>query len=441
MKVTSETLEKSMAKLTIEVEPEKLDAAINQAYQRQKGRISVPGFRKGKVPRQMIEKMYGTGVFYEDAANILISQEYPNAYDECGLDIVSQPEIEIVEIEKGKPFIFTAEVALRPPVKLGKYEGVTVTRIETKPTEEEIEEEIKRRLDQNGRTVTVERPIQDGDTAVIDFDGSVDGVHFDGGKGEDYNLKIGSHSFIDNFEDQLIGHSTGDEVQVNVTFPEEYHEASLAGKPALFEVKIKEVKGREVPELDDEFVQDTTEYDTVADYRKFIEETLEERKAASAKRSQEDEALEKIIADSEMEIPKPMLDTQVNSMINEYASSLSRSGISLDQYMQMTGQTVDRLRSQMEPEAERRIKSSLVLRAIADEKNIVVSDEDVDNKFEEMAKPYGMKGEDLKKSSQEADLKSLKDEIRMEKAIEVIMDSVKLRAKAKKKKDDEKVEV
>ena len=441
MKVTSETLEKSMAKLTIEVEPEKLDAAINQAYQRQKGRISVPGFRKGKVPRQMIEKMYGTGVFYEDAANILISQEYPNAYDECGLDIVSQPEIEIVEIEKGKPFIFTAEVALRPPVKLGKYEGVTVTRIETKPTEEEIEEEIKRRLDQNGRTVTVERPIQDGDTAVIDFDGSVDGVHFDGGKGEDYNLKIGSHSFIDNFEDQLIGHSTGDEVQVNVTFPEEYHEASLAGKPALFEVKIKEVKGREVPELDDEFVQDTTEHDTVADYRKFIEETLEERKAASAKRSQEDEALEKIIADSEMEIPKPMLDTQVNSMINEYASSLSRSGISLDQYMQMTGQTVDRLRSQMEPEAERRIKSSLVLRAIADEKNIVVSDEDVDNKFEEMAKPYGMKGEDLKKSSQEADLKSLKDEIRMEKAIEVIMDSVKLRAKAKKKKDDEKVEV
>ena len=437
MKVTSETLENNMAKLTIEVEPEKLDEAIEQAYQRQKGRINVPGFRKGKVPRKMVEKMYGAEVFYDDAANILISKVYPEAYDESGLEIVSQPDVEVVQVEAGKPFIFTAEVATKPEVKLGKYEGVTVTKIDVKPTDEEIENEIKRRLEQNGRTITVERPIEDGDTAVIDFDGSVDGVHFDGGKGTDYNLKIGSHSFIDNFEEQLIGHSAGENVDVNVTFPEDYQEKSLAGKAALFEVVVKEVKTREVPELDDEFVQDTTEYDTVDDYKKFITETIEERKKNQARREQEDEALEKIIADSKMDIPKPMLDTQVNTMINNYASQLAQSGLSIQQYMQMTGSSIDSLRNQMEPEAERRIQSSLVLEAIAADKGLEVSDEEIDKKIDDMAANYGMKGEDLKKGMQEDERKSIRREALMEKALDVIMDSVKEKKASKKKEEAE----
>ena len=437
MKVTSETLENNMAKLTVEVEPERLDEAIEQAYQRQKRRINVPGFRKGKVPRKMVEKMYGAEVFYDDAANILISKVYPEAYDESGLEIVSQPDVEVVQVEAGKPFIFTAEVATKPEVKLGKYEGVTVTKIDVKPTDEEIENEIKRRLEQNGRTITVERPIEDGDTAVIDFDGSVDGVHFDGGKGTDYNLKIGSHSFIDNFEEQLIGHSAGENVDVNVTFPEDYQEKSLAGKAALFEVVVKEVKTREVPELDDEYVQDTTEYDTVDDYKKFITETIEERKKKQARRDQEDEALEKIIADSKMDIPKPMLDTQVNTMINNYASQLAQSGLSIQQYMQMTGSSIDSLRNQMEPEAERRIQSSLVLEAIAADKGLEVSDEEIDKKIDDMAANYGMKGEDLKKGMQEDERKSIRREALMEKALDVIMDSVKEKKASKKKEEAE----
>ncbi len=435
MSYTVEKIEGNKAKFTITVESEAFNAARDKAFKKNQKKISVPGFRKGKVPRKMIEKMYGPEVFYDEASNILISKVYPEAYDESGLDIVSQPDVEVVQIEAGKPFIFTAEVATKPEVKLGKYEGVTVTKIDTKPTDEEVEKEIQHRLEQNGRTVTVERPIEDGDTAIIDFDGSVDGVHFDGGKGTDYNLKIGSHSFIDNFEDQLIGHSAGDEVEVNVTFPEDYHETSLAGKAALFEVKVKEVKTREIPELDDEFVQDTSEYDTVADYRKFVKETIEETKKAQARRDQEDEALEKIIADSKMEIPAPMLDTQVNTMINNYASQLAQSGLSIQQYMQFSGQTIEGLKSQMEPEAERRIQSSLVLEAIAADKNLEVSDEDLDKKIDEMAANYGMKGEDLKKNIHEDEMKSLRREALMEKALDVIMDSVKERKASKKKED------
>ncbi|MBQ2576542.1 MAG: trigger factor [Lachnospiraceae bacterium] len=310
MSVKVENLDKNMAKITVEVDASELDKAIKSAYNRQKKSMSIPGFRKGKVPQAVIERMYGAQVFYDDAANILISQEYPKAYDESGLDIVSQPQVEVVKCEKGENFIFTAEVATRPEVKLGKYEGVTVTKIDTTVTDEEVEEEIARQLKSNARTVTVDRAIENGDTAVIDFDGSVDGVAFDGGKSENYSLEIGSHSFIDTFEDQLVGKKAGDDVDVNVTFPEDYQEASLAGKAALFKVKIHEVKSKELPTLDDEYVQDTTEFENVADYKADVKATLEKRKEDNAKRTKEDEALAKIVDKSSMEIPDAMLDTR-----------------------------------------------------------------------------------------------------------------------------------
>ncbi|MBQ1597163.1 MAG: trigger factor [Lachnospiraceae bacterium] len=438
MSVKVENLDKNMAKITVEVDASELDKAIKSAYNRQKKSMSIPGFRKGKVPQAVIERMYGAQVFYDDAANILISQEYPKAYDESGLDIVSQPQVEVVKCEKGENFIFTAEVATRPEVKLGKYEGVTVTKIDTTVTDEEVEEEIARQLKSNARTVTVDRAIENGDTAVIDFDGSVDGVAFDGGKSENYSLEIGSHSFIDTFEDQLVGKKAGDDVDVNVTFPEDYQEASLAGKAALFKVKIHEVKSKELPTLDDEYVQDTTEFENVADYKADVKATLEKRKEDNAKRTKEDEALAKIVDKSSMEIPDAMLDTQVNNMINDYARNLAQSGLSFQQYLQFTGMTIEQFREQSRPDALQRVKTSLVLEAIVKEQNLEATDADVDARIEEMSKQYNMPAEDLKKNIQDDELEGFKKQIAIEKAIDFVMDNVKERAKRKSKKDEEK---
>ena len=315
MSVQVETLEKNMAKLTVEIEAERLEKALDAAYNKQKKSISMPGFRKGKVPRAMVEKMYGVEVFYEDAANILLQETYPEAYDESGLEIVSQPSIDVVQLEKGKPFIYTAEVAVKPEVTLGKYKGVTVTKIDTSVSDEEVDAEVETQRNNNARTVSVERPIENGDTAVIDFEGFVDDVAFEGGKGENYDLEIGSHSFIDTFEDQLVGKVAGDDVEVNVTFPEQYQAEELAGKPAVFKVKIHEVKAKELPELDDEFAQDVSEFDTLAEYKEDVKKKLTERKEADAHRTKEDEAIEKIIDDAKMDIPEAMIDNQVNSMI------------------------------------------------------------------------------------------------------------------------------
>ena len=441
MSVQVENLEKNMAKLTIEVSEDKLEEALQKAYLKQKNKISLPGFRKGKVPRNMIEKMYGPEIFFEDAANMLIQENYGAAVDESGADIVSRPSIDVTQIEKGKPFIFTAEVAVRPEVKLGKYMGVTVTKIDTTVTDEEVDEAVEKERDNNARTITVEdRAIENGDTAVIDFEGFVDGVPFEGGKGENHSLEIGSHSFIDTFEDQLIGKNTGDEVEVNVTFPEEYHAADLAGKPAMFKVKIHEIKAKELPELDDEFAQDVSEFDTLAEYKENLKKNIAERKEAEARRTKEDEAIRKIVEKSSMEIPDAMIDTQVESMIEEFAQRSAQQGLSFEQYMQFSGMTMDKMKDQVRPEAVSRIESSLVLEQIAKDENIEVSDADVDAEIDKMASMYGMEADKIKEYMGDAEKESMKKDLAIQKAVDLIMDNIKERAKAKSKKEKDEAE-
>ncbi|MCI5874140.1 MAG: trigger factor [Clostridiales bacterium] len=438
MSVQVENLEKNMAKLTIEVAAEEVEKAIQAAYLKERGKISIPGFRKGKVPRNMIEKMYGAAIFYEDAANTLIQENYPTAVDESGIDIVSRPTIDVVQIESGKPFIFTAEVAVRPEVKLGKYLGVQVTKVDTSVSDEEVAEALEKERNNNARTVSVtDRAVANGDTAVIDFEGFVDGVAFEGGKGENHPLEIGSHSFIDTFEDQLVGKNVGDEVEVNVTFPEQYQAAELAGKPAMFKVKINEIKAKELPELDDDFAQDVSEFDTLAEYKEDVKKRLVEQKENEAKRTKEDEAIQKIIDKSSMEIPEAMLETQCENMINEFAQRIAQSGLSMEQYMQFSGLTIDKLKEQVRPEAETRIKSSLVLEQIAKEENIEVTDADIDAEVEKMAAAYGMEADKLKEYMGDAEKESMKRDLAVTKAVDLIMENVKERAKAKTKKEKE----
>ncbi|MCR4781638.1 MAG: trigger factor [Lachnospiraceae bacterium] len=432
MSVKVENLENNMAKLTVTVDADRFDKACDKAYQRQKKSISVPGFRKGKVPRALIEKMYGANVFFEEAADILLNEAYPEAYDESGLDIVSQPQIDIVQIEKGKEFIFTAEVALKPEVKLGKYKGVTVTKIDAKVTKTEVEAEVKRQREQNARTKSVKRAIKDGDTADINFEGFTDGVAFEGGKGENYKLVIGSHSFIDTFEEQLIGKKAGEDVEVNVTFPEQYQAAELAGKPALFKVHVNEVLAKELPKLDDEFVQDVSEYETVDEFKNAISEKLVAAKTENGKKAQEDEAITKIIADSKMDVPDAMVDTQVNRMINDMDQNMRSQGLTIQQYLQFTNSTIDQLKEQVKPDALKRIQSTLVLEAIAEEEKFEVSEEDIDAEIEKIAKQYGMKVADLKKNITDDDKKSITADIKVEKAVDLVMENIKERAKAKK---------
>ena len=441
MSVKVENLENNMARLTVEVEADRLSDAMKKAYQRQKNRISIPGFRKGKVPQQMIEKMYGPEVFYDDAANFLIQEEYPKAYDECDLDIVSQPEVDVVQIESGKPFIFTAEVAVKPEVTLGKYKEVEVTKIDTAVSDEEIDTEVQNELKRNSRTIDVtDRAAEMGDTVVLDYEGSVDGVPFEGGKADGHSLELGSDTFIPGFEEQLVGKNVGEETEVNVTFPEEYHAEELAGKAAVFKCKIQKITTKELPELDDEYVSDISEFDTVDAYKEDIKKRLTERKEKDAKRAQEDEALAKIIADSKMDLPEAMIDTQVNQMINDYARQLAQSGLSFDQYLQFSGMTLEQLKSQMRPDATDRIKGSLVLEQIAKEENITASDEDVDKKLTEMAAQYGMDVEDIKKNTSDEEKENMKKDMALELAVDFVMENVKPIAKADKKEDSEKKE-
>lgn len=434
MNVQVEDLGKNMVKLTVEVDADTVDAAIKSAYNKQKNKIAIPGFRKGKVPQVMIEKMYGPDVFYEDAVNIMLDTQYAAVVDQSGVDIVSRPTIEVTQIEKGQPFIFTAEVAKRPEVTLGKYNGVTVTRIDTSVKDEEIDAEIEQQRENNARTVTVtDRAVQEGDTAVIDYEGFVDGVAFEGGKGENHSLEIGSHTFIDTFEEQLVGKNTGDEVEVHVTFPEQYQAAELAGKPATFQVKIHEIRAKELPELNDEFVQDVSEFDTMAEYREDTKKKLQERKENAAKGTKEDEAIQKIIDKSKMEIPDAMIDMQAENIIDEFAQRIAMQGMSFEQYMQYTGMTIDKLKEQVRPEALQRIQSSLVLEQIAKEENLAASDEELEAEIEKMASMYGMNAENLKSRMEESDRETLKRDIAVNKAVEFIMANVKERAKAKPK--------
>ena len=409
MSVQVENLEKNMAKLTITVSADKFEKAMQEAYKKQRSRIHIPGFRKGKVPRAMIEKAYGPEVFYDDAANFVINEEYPQAMDESGLEIVSRPEIEVTQIEKGKEFVFTAEVAVKPDVTLGEYKGVTVTKAEAVITEEEVDAEIENTRNMQARTIDVtDRAVEDG-------------VPFDGGKGENHSLEIGSHSFIDNFEEQLIGKNAGDDVEVHVTFPEQYHAQELAGKPAVFKVKIHTIKAKEVPELNDEFVSDISEFETVEEYKEDVRAKLLKRKEDSVKGAKEDEAIQKIIDASVMDIPEPMIDMQCENMIQEFEGRISQQGLTLEQYMQFSGSNVERMKEQVRPEAIQRIQSSLVLEKIAKEENIEITEEEINAQIEKMASVYGMTGEKMKEFISEEDKESIERNLSIEKAVEIIM--------------------
>lgn len=421
MSLQVEKLDKNMAKLTIEAPAEAVEKAIQEAYKKNKNKINIPGFRKGKVPRQMIEKVYGAEVFYEDAANILIPQEYDKALEECGETIVSRPEIDVVQMEKGKPFIFTAEVALKPEVKLGKYKGVEVEKAETAVSDEEVTAEIDKERERNGRIISVEdRAVKDGDMTVIDFEGFVDGVAFDGGKGEDHPLTIGSGSFIPGFEEQLVGAELGKEVEVNVTFPEDYQAEDLAGKAAMFKCTVKEIKEKELPELDDEFASEVSEFETVDEYKEDVKKKLSEQKEAEAKRKKEDAVIEAIIADADMEIPEPMVDLQTRNMAEDYARRLSQQGLSLEQYFQFTGLTAEKFLEQMKPNALKRIQSRLVLEAVAASENLAASDEDYEKELENMAGMYQMEVDKLKEIMGEGEEKQIREDIAIQKAVEFV---------------------
>lgn len=425
MSVKVENLEKNMAKLTIEVAAEEVEKALEAAYQRQKKSISIPGFRKGKVPRNMIEKMYGAAIFYEDAANFLMQKEYPVAVKESELEIVSQPSVEVVQIEKGKPFIFTAEVAVRPEVKLGEYKGIEVTDVDTSVVAADVNAEIDKEREANARTITVEnRGIKKGDIAVIDFEGYVDGEKFEGGTAQNHSLEIGSHSFIDTFEDQLVGKKTGAEVEVNVTFPEDYHAADLAGKPAVFKVKVNEIKAKELPKADDEFAQDVSEFDTLKEYKADIKKKLVEAKKNAAKRAQEDEAIAKIIENCEMDIPEAMIAYHVDDMIQGMAQQMMQQGLTLEQYMQFTGTTPEMLREQAKPEALRRIQSSLVLEAIAKDAKVKVTDKAIDEEIAKMAEMYHMELDKVKDMMGDEERESIKRDLEIQGAVDLIMKNV-----------------
>ncbi len=429
--------EKNMIRLTIEVPEKEFESALEEAYQKQKNEFSIPGFRKGKVPRNVIEKMYGSGIFYEEAANSLIPDAYNEAMKECGEDIVSRPAVDIVQVEKGKPFIFTAEVAVRPEVQLGEYKGVEVTQIDTEPTEEEITAEIDKERENNARILTVEgRAIEDGDTAVIDFEGFLDGEAFEGGKGENYSLEIGSDSFIPGFEEQLIGKNAGEEVEVNVTFPEEYHEADLAGQDAVFQVTIHEIKTKELPELDDEFAQDVSEFDTVEEYKDSIREKVREKKADDARRTQQEEALDEIVAASEIDIPEPMLETQCENMINRMAQQLAGQGLSLEQYMEYADTTMDKLKEEFRPDAERQIRSELVLDAIAEAEAIEITDEDIEEELTKMAEMYQMDLEQLKGYMDEEEEENMRLDLASQRAYDLIGDTMKPVEREVKEEED-----
>lgn len=416
--------EKNMVKLVIEASAEEFEAGLNAAYNKNKNKISVPGFRKGKAPRKMIEQLYGSQIFFEDAANEIIPDAYADAAKESGLDIVSQPKVSIEQLEAGKPFIFAAEVAVRPEVELGEYKGVEVTKAYAEVTDADVEEELKKVQDQNSRTVSVEdRAVKDGDMTVIDFEGFIDGEAFEGGKGENYPLTIGSHSFIDTFEEQMIGMNIGEEKELNVTFPEDYHAENLKGKPATFKVTVKEIKEKQLPELDDDFAQDVSDFDTLAEYKDDLKKKIAERKESEAKAKKESEAIEKVVEAAKMDIPQAMIDTQVNRMLEDFAMRLQQQGLSVEQYFQYTGMTADKIMEEMKPEAVKRIKNSLVLEAVAKAENIEVSEEEFEAELQKMADMYKMEIEKIKEFMQDAEAKQMKDDIAIQKAVELIVSS------------------
>ena len=441
MSVTVEKLEKSMAKLKITVSAEQLEKAIQNAYQKNKGKIQIPGFRKGKAPRKMIEQMYGKGVFYEDAANELIEAEYPKAVEECGEDVVSSPKIDVEQLEAGSDFIFTAEVALKPPVKLGKYKGVEAPKMDIDVTDEDVDAEIDKQRNTNARTVDVtDRAVQVDDIVTLDFEGFVDGVAFQGGKGTDYPLTIGSGAFIPGFEDQLVGFEIGKEGEVNVKFPEDYQAEDLAGKDATFKCTVKAIKAKELPELNDEFASDVSDFDTLAEYKEDVKKKLVDRKTKEEKAKREDLVVKAVIEDSEMELPEAMVETQQRQIVNEFAQRLQMQGMNIDQYLQYTGNTVDKMIEQVKPQAIERIQARLVLEAVAAAENITISDEEFEEELKKMADQYKMDVAKLKELMPESELKTMRKDLAVQKAADFIVENVKEVAEKKTKKAAKKAD-
>lgn len=426
MSYTVEKLEKNMAKITIEVAVEEFEKAMVGSYNKQKNKISVPGFRKGKVPMAFLEKTYGPEMFYEDAANTCIQEAYPREMAESDLEVVSRPTVDVVQMEKGKPFIFTAEVALKPEVTLGTYKGIEVEKIAVEVTEEDMEAELKRIQQQNSRSITVEdRSAQMEDEVTIDFEGFVDGVAFEGGKGSDYPLKLGSHSFIDTFEDQLVGKNIGEEVEVNVTFPEDYQAPDLAGKPAMFKVTIKGIKATELPELNDEFASEASEFETMDEYKEDIKKTLFAKKESEAKREKESKIVEKIVEAADMEVPDAMVDMMQEQMVDEFAQRLSYQGLQLEQYLQFTGMDINRFKDQCKPEALKRIQSRLVMEAVANAEAIEVTEDEINTELEKMASMYQMDLERLKEVVGENEADSIRKDIAIQKAVDLVVEAAK----------------
>ena len=424
MSLQVEKLEKNMAKLTIEVPADDLEKALQSAYMKQKNKISLPGFRKGKVPRQMIEKMYGAEIFYDDAANELIPKAYAEAYDEAELDIVSRPEINVVQIEKGKPFIFTADVATKPEVTLGEYKGLEIEKVSTRVTQKEVDAKIQEEAEKNARTITVtDRPVRDGDEVILDFEGFVDGVAFEGGKGENYPLTIGSGSFIPGFEEQLVGAEAEKEMEVKVTFPEDYHAEDLKGKEAVFKCTVHEIKAKELPEIDDEFAAEVSEFDTLEEYKADIKAKIKDQKASEGKRKQEDQAVDAAVKNAQYEIPQPMIETQVMQMADDFAQRIQSQGISLEQYFQFTGMTADKMMDDLRPQALKRIESRLVLEAIAKAENIEISDEKLDEELAKMAESYKMEVDKLKEFMGENEKKQMKEDMAVQEAVTFLVEN------------------
>ena len=426
MSLQVEKLEHNMAKLTIEVPAEELEKALETAYQKNKNKISVPGFRKGKVPRNMIEKMYGPAIFYEDAANELIPDAYEKALDECEEEIVSAPKIDVTQIEKGKDFIFTAEVAVKPEVTLGKYKGIKVDEADLAVTEEEINAQIEKERENSARTISVEdRPVKDGDITTLDFEGFVDGVAFEGGKGTDYPLTIGSGSFIPGFEEQLIGAELNKEVEVNVTFPEDYHAKDLAGKPATFKCKIKDIKEKELPELDDEFASEVSAFDTMAEYKEDVKKSLEMKKADAAKIAKEEAVIDAVIEDAKMDIPDAMVETEQRQLIEEFSQRMRMQGLTMEQYMQFTGMTPQALMEQTKPQALKRIQSRLVLEAVAKAEDLKASEEDYAAEIKDMSEKYQMEEDKIKEMLGEKGKKQVEEDLAIRKAVDFLVDNAK----------------
>ena len=425
MSLQVEKLEKNMAKLTIEASAEELETAIQKAYLKNKGSITLPGFRKGKAPRKMIEKMYGAGVFYEEAANNLIPEAYSKAVEEAKeLEIVSQPSIDVVQIEAGKPFIFTAEVALKPPVTLGEYKGLEVEVPSAEVTEEEIQAEVEKEREKNSRVIDVDdRAVEQGDMVKLDFEGFTDGEAFEGGKGENYELTIGSGSFIPGFEEQLVGAKIGEEMEVNVTFPEDYHSKELAGKPAVFKCTVHQINVKELPEADDEFAQEVSEFDTLEEYKADIRKNLTEKKEKEAKAAREAAAVEKAVANAQMEIPDPMVEVQVRQMADDFARRIQSQGLTVEQYFQFTGMTAEKLLDQMRPDALKRIQNSLVLEAIAQAEDIQISDERLEEELVKMAETYQMELDKLKEALGDYEKENMKKDLAIQEAVKLIAEA------------------